>query len=93
MRKIVMSELVAAAALLGCAGPAFAGTGTTGNNRGGHRARRGKAAFLQAVAARYPAGSAAGWMVASYMGRLTARAQASATTTDVWIGSVARSAQ
>ena len=30
VRKIVMSGLVAAAALLGCAGTAFAGTGTPG---------------------------------------------------------------
>ena len=90
MRKIVMSGLVAAAALLGCAGPALAGTGTTGPagtvtaTAGGKSA---ETAFLRAIAARYPANSPAGRMAASSLGRLTARAHASAsTTTNVSVG-------
>src|SRR2546429_9349205 len=86
VRKIVMSGLVAAAALLGCAGPAFAGTGTTGTAGTVTPAAGGKtaeAAFLQAVAARYPAGRIA----ASSLRRLAAvRPQATVTTTDQTLG-------
>ena len=84
VRKIVMSGLVAAAALLGCAGPASAGTGTTPTAGAVTASAGGKAAetaSLQALAARYPAVS-----VASFLGRLSARAEASATTTDVSVG-------
>jgi hypothetical protein len=89
VRKIVMSGLVATAALLGCAGPAFAETGTTGTagvvtvTAGGKSA---DAAFLQAIAARYPAKSAAGLFVASLERLSAARPQASASTTDVTAG-------
>ena len=90
MRKIVMSGLVAAAALLGCAGPAFAGTGTAGTVTPATAAAGGKtaeAAFLQAIAARYPAGSAAGRIAASSLGRLAAaRPQASTPNIDETVG-------
>jgi hypothetical protein len=90
VRKIVMSGLVAAAALLGCAGPAFAGTGTTGTTGVAVTAAAGgktaEAAFLQAIAARYPQGSAAGRIAAQFLGRLSARAEASASSRDVSVG-------
>ena len=53
MRKILMSGLVAAAALLGCAGPAFAGTGNSGTAGTGAAAQGaavgGAVAWLQAA--------------------------------------------
>jgi hypothetical protein len=89
VRKIVMSGLVAAAALLGCAGPAFAGTGTTGPAGAVTAAAAGKTAetgFLKAIAARYPQGTAAGRIAAAYLGRLSARAAASMASSDVSAG-------
>ena len=79
MRKIVMSGLVAAAAVLGCAGPAFAGTGTAGTAGTVTPAVGGKSAetaLLQAIAARYPAKSAVARIAASYVERLSARQEA-----------------
>ena len=55
MRKIVMTGLVAAAALLGCAGPALAGTGGTGTAT---PASRVAASHLGALAAALPRASA-----------------------------------
>jgi hypothetical protein len=85
-----MSGLVAAVALLGCAIPALAGTGTTGPASpvtAAAGSKTAESAFLQAIAARYPAGSAAGRVAASYLGRLSVtRPQASATSTDETIG-------
>ncbi len=90
MRKIVMSGLVAAtAALLGCAVPAMAGTGTRGTagtataTAGG---KSGETALLQAITAGYPANSAAR-RIASSLERLSAaRPQASGSTSDVTVG-------
>ena len=83
MRKIVMSGLVAAAAVIGCTVPAMAGTATAGTAGTATVTPGGKSAenaFLQAIAARYPVKSAAGRLAAS-LGRLAAaRPQASAIT-------------
>ncbi len=74
MRKIVTSGLVAAAALLGCAGPAVAGTGhavTAGSVTPATASSTAALASLKAIAARYPAGSAAARIVGSYMKQLS----------------------
>src|ERR1700733_2506562 len=69
VRKIVLSGLVAAAALLGCAGPAFAGTGTTGTAPTGTSGTvTASAAIAKAVAGTSPAARIA----ASYLERLSA---------------------
>ena len=84
-----MSGLVAVGALLGCAGPAFAGTGTVGTAGTATAAAGGKTAetaFLQAVAARFPARSMAGRAAESFLGQLSARVEAGASTTDVSVG-------
>ena len=89
MRNIVMSGLVAAAALLGCAGPAFAGTGmtvTTGVVTAAPGGKTAETAFRQAIGASYPANSAVGRIAASYLGRLAAQPLASASTSNITAG-------
>ena len=88
MRKIVMSGLVASAAvLLGCAIPAMAGTGTTGTTGTVTATAGGKSAenvLLKTVGPK----SAAGRIITSYFDRLSgARGQATASTTDLTVGS------
>lgn len=89
MRKILTSGLVAAAALLGCAGPAMAATGTAGTTATANTTAGGRSAeiaFLRALAARYPAKSPVG-LVAADVQRLSAtRPQASPSTTGITAG-------
>ena len=80
MRKIVMSGLVATAALFGCAGPALAGTGAAGQAGTGATATAGKTAATAgpAFARALRAHGLAGRIAASRLERLSAaRAQAS----------------
>jgi hypothetical protein len=89
VRKIVMSGLVAAATLLGCAAPAFAGTGMTGTTGAVTAAPGGKTvetAFRQAIGASNPANSAAVRFAASYLGRLAAQPLASGSTSNITAG-------
>ena len=89
MRKIVMSGLVAAAALLGCAVPAMAGTGT-GNRRDGYRDRRRQVRRDRTSSRRSRPGTRPTARPAAsppLLERLSAaRPQASGSTSDVTVG-------
>src|SRR5579859_6558101 len=93
MRKILMSGLVAATAVLGCAGAGLAEAGTTGTTGTAGpvtatvKGDTAETAFRQAIAASYPAGRAAGRIAASYLGRLAAQPPASASTSNITTGS------
>jgi hypothetical protein len=71
VRKILMSGLVAAAALLGCAGPAFAGTGNSGTAGTGAAVTSGTESTASALIKVLGNRSAIARRAASYLGRLS----------------------